>query len=161
MGPASPNPSKLGQHLSQFVYEPGVRSPRRPSATGSAQSTPEKPGGGSVSSANRQASNLTPPATRFKRTSLRTPPHPDAGYTIDDGPGNSTLESIESSDRSEIEEYASKRRRLEPRKEKPKKAPRGYAPPETYAHLNMLPDQLREGLDGKMTAHENELNATG
>lgn len=157
MSPESPSSSKISQHLAKFAYEPGARSPRKSNANESAQSTPEKPAAGFLSTRSpshrripkRTSSATQSPLKSVKRESLDY----DDGFRIDnDGVGESTLESIESSDMSEIQERAPKRRRQDG-KEKPKKVPRGYAPPEAYAHLEMLPDQLREGLDGELSAN--------
>jgi hypothetical protein len=155
MTSGSPNPSKISQHLSRFVYEAGVRSPRKPggpSRGGDVQNAPEKAAGGFLKTPSpKPRRNLANTAITDKSNSSfgQISPHTSTIYEIENDAGDSTLDSIDASDMSDTTQRSSKRRRLEPRKEKPKKVPRGYAAPEVYAHLDMLPDRLREGLDGE------------
>jgi hypothetical protein len=153
MSSTSPSSSRISQHLSRFVYEPGVRSPRKPggpSRAGNVQTTTPEKAAGSVphtpSPKIKKSPGSTPATTRSKSSSgKRSYP----GHGTDHDVGDSTLDSIDASDMSDSTQRSSKRRRLESPKEKPKKIPRGYAAPEVYAHLDMLPDRLREGLDGE------------
>lgn len=154
MSATSPSSSRISQHLSRFVYEPGVRSPRKPggpSRAGNVQTTTPEKAAGSVphtpSPKIKKSSGSTPATTRSKSSAGK---RSYTGHGTDHDAGDSTLDSIDASDMSDSTQRSSKRRRLETAREKPKKIPRGYAAPEVYAHLDMLPDRLREGLDGEL-----------
>jgi hypothetical protein len=152
MSSTSPSSSRISQHLSRFVYEPGVRSPRKPGGPSRAdnlQTTPEKAAGSvphTPSPKVKKGPGSVPGTTRSKSSAGK---RSSTGYGTGHDAGDSTLDSIDASDMSDSTQRSSKRRRLESPKEKPKKIPRGYAAPEVYAHLDMLPDRLREGLDGE------------
>lgn len=153
MSSTSPSSSRISQHLSRFVYEPGVRSPRKPGGPSRAdnlQTTPEKAAGSvphTPSPKVKKGPGSVPGTTRSKSSAGK---RSSTGYGTGHDAGDSTLDSIDASDMSDSTQRSSKRRRLETAREKPKKIPRGYAAPEVYAHLDMLPDRLREGLDGEL-----------
>jgi hypothetical protein len=78
MSSTSPSSSRISQHLSRFVYEPGVRSPRKPggpSRAGNVQTTTPEKAAGSVphtpSPKIKKSPGRMPATTRSKSSSGR------------------------------------------------------------------------------------------
>jgi len=163
MEASSPVRTRLSQHLSKFAYVSGQKPPLklepkdRLDEAGQAVKTEAieeilQPSGQPITPSPKRkaqirhafplvASSLSPPNRKSRR---------EIQSDGEDSPLSDLSGMSDSTDRS------SKRRRVTNTaisKQKNKKVPRGYADPSVYAHLDLLPDQLREGLDGERNSH--------
>jgi hypothetical protein len=153
MSTPSENTSRIAQHLSKFVYEPGRRSPHKSASASigvieAVKAEPHPPlvvsSSVPITPSPKRKRDVVPgdhSATKENRTENE----------IRRSEGNTTLDSSDLSDISESTDRSSKRRRSRQAissKNKAKKIPRSYADPSVYAHLNLLPDMLKEDLDG-------------
>jgi len=150
----SPARTRLSQHLAKFAYDSGKRSPLKlePQAdqavkTEAVEQVLQLSGQPATPSPRRRAKHPTLTPSTASPLPIRDR---KARREIESDEQDSPLSDL--SDMSESTERSSKRRRTTEdagRKPKVKKVPRGYADPSVYAHLDLLPDQLREGLDGE------------
>jgi hypothetical protein len=155
----SPARTRLSEHLSKFAYDSGKKSPLKLEPKDRLDRADQAVKIEAIEQSLQPTGQpITPSPRRLAKISNATPstvsplsiPDRKARRGCQSDGQDSPLSDL--SDMSDSTDRLSKRRRATKdadSKPKNEKVPRGYADPSVYAHLDLLPDQLREGLDGK------------